>query len=227
MICVDCVNTNRAIWVLEHCKSLVDFGSVKFLTSLPTDYKHAIQIMPLNTLIAYSVFCLTKLHEYIDTEHVLIVQRDGWILNISAWNYQWLTYDYIAPPFVQYDHVGSGGFSLRSKRLMQATAKRFPKWNGTQKDAEKIQQGAIYYEDGVISFSDLRRTHRIAPLEEAANFSQGGNRNPLYYRPYPFGFHGAFQNIDHETGFVHPVCNCKLPCECAMPHLKYLKSLEH
>jgi len=227
LLIVDCLNVKRAEWVIDHCTKLCDFGSVRFLTSLPTESKYATQIMPLNSLIAYSIFMLTKSHEYIDTEHCLVVQRDGFILNTSAWDYNWLTYDYVAPLFVQYDHVGSGGFSLRSKRLMKATAQRIPKWNGTQKNAEKIQQGVLYYEDGVISFTELAKTHRLASLEDAANFCQGGNRNPLYYRPHPFGFHGAFQNINHETGFVHPVCNCTPPCQCAMPHLQFLKSLEH
>ena len=62
---------------------------------------------------------------------------------------------------MQYDHVGSGGFSLRSKRLMKATAERIPKWDGTQKKAEQIQQGVLYYEDGVISFTDLGRKYKI------------------------------------------------------------------
>lgn len=123
---IDCLDVDRAIKVLEHCKSMCDFGDVKLLTSLPTDYSHAVKIMPLQSLIAYSVFMLTRVHEYIDTPNVLIVQRDGWILNLQSFDPAWLELDYIGPLFVQYDKVGSGGFSLRSKKIMQEVSETVP-----------------------------------------------------------------------------------------------------
>jgi hypothetical protein len=220
------VNVNRAIRVIKRCKELCDFGDVKFLTSLPTDHEHKVEIMPLNSLIAYSVFMVTKCHEYIDTPHVLIVQRDGFILNPSSWNPAWLDLDYIGPLFMQHDHVGSGGFSLRSKRIMQDVSKILPEWDGTQKSAGSIQEGMGYYEDGFICLTKFTKKYNIAKKEDAAIFAQGGNRNPLYYREHPFGFHGAGQNINHETGKVFPVCEHKdLVCNCTMEHKTFLKSL--
>lgn len=201
LMCIDCVNAERAIRVLEHCKSKVDFGAVKLLTSIPVEYEHRIAIPALNSLIAYSVFMLTKVREYIDTNHVLIVQRDGWILNASAWDPKWLDLDYIGPLFMQYDRVGSGGFSLRSKRLMMEVARTMPSWDGTQSGAETIQRDLGYYEDGVISFG-RRVPATIAVPQQAADFAQGGNRNPLYFRGRPFGFHRTWQDIDFKTGLV-------------------------
>lgn len=227
LLCCDCVNVKRAIRVLERCKSLCDFGAVKLLTSLPTEYEHRVEIMPLNSLITYSIFMLTRCNDYFDTPHVLIVQRDGWILNTSAWNNNWLNYDYIAPIFVQYDKVGSGGFSLRSKRLMQQVTHIVPKWDGTDESAHKIQNRVDYYEDGVICLSGKFSKFKFANLSDAAMFAQGGNRNPRYYREYPFGFHGAWQNINHETGYVSPICKHEdLTCNCTMEHKTFLKSLE-
>lgn len=202
LMIIDCVNVDRAIKVLERCKKLGDFGAVKLLTSLPTDYEHAVKIMPLNSLVAYSVFMLTKCHEYIDTDHVLIVQRDGWILNPSSWNEAWLGYDYIAPLFVQYDKVGSGGFSLRSKRLMDRVAELTDHWDGTQEHADKLQEGLGYYEDGVICLSRKFAEFNFAPTEQACMFAQGGNRNPDFLRERPFGFHRTFQKIDFSTGLL-------------------------
>lgn len=202
LMCVDCLNTDRAIKVLEHCKTKADFGAVKLLTSIPTDYEHAIKIIPLNSLIAYSIFMLTKVHEYIDTDHVLIVQRDGWILNPESFEPSWLELDYIGPLFVQYDKVGSGGFSLRSKKLMHDTSITYPIWDGTQKEADRIQKMLNYYEDGVISMGSIAKKFKIASLAQAAKFAQGGNRNPAYFREKPFGFHRTFQKIDFRTGIV-------------------------
>lgn len=199
---IDCLNTDRSIKVLEHCKTKADFGAVKLLTSIPTDYEHAVKIIPLNSLIAYSIFMLTSVHKFIDTDHVLIVQRDGFILNPESFDPAWLELDYIGPIFMQYDKVGSGGFSLRSKKLMYETSITYPIWDGTQKEADRIQKMLNYYEDGVISMGSLAKKINIASLAQAAKFAQGGNRNPEYFREKPFGFHRTWQEIDFKTGVV-------------------------
>ena len=201
LVCIDCIDSKGAIRVLEHCKTMADFGEVKLLSSIPVNYQHRVKIMPLNSLVAYSIFMLTRFHEYIDTEHCLIVQRDGWILNPESFDEKWLTeLDYIGALFMQYDKVGSGGFSLRTKRLMQKAAEVTPQWDGTDAHAHEIQQ--TLYEDGMICFSEKYSGFRIATPEQAANFSQGGNRNPAYFRERPFGFHRTWQKIDFKTGIV-------------------------
>jgi hypothetical protein len=202
LICVDCIDSKRAIRVLEHCKSMVDFGAVKLLSSIPSDYEYRVRIQPLNSLIAYSVFMLTRFHEYINTPNVLIVQRDGWILNPESFDPNWLDLDFIGPIYMQNDRVGSGGFSLRSKRIMQEVSKTMPAWDGTQRSAEMIQKNLPMYEDGQLSLTEFSKDFKIASLEQAADFAQGGNRNPKYFRSKPFGFHRTFQDIDFKTGLV-------------------------
>jgi len=184
------------------CKSLCDFGDVKLLTSIPVEYEHRVKIMPLNSLVAYSVFMLTRFNQYIDTSHCLIVQCDGWILNPQSFDPIWLENDYTGPLYMQYDHCGSGGFSLRSKRIMDHAAAITPQWDGTQQDADRIQAGLGYYEDGILSLSGKFKKFKIASLEQAANFGQGGNRNPKYFRERPFGWHRTWQIIDFKTGIV-------------------------
>lgn len=202
LILCDCLNTDRSIKVLEHCKSRVDFGAVKFLTSLPCDYEHRVEIMPLNSLIAYSIFMLTKVYQYVETEKMLLVQRDGWILNPQSWDNSWNELDYIGGLFMQYNKVGSGGFSYRSKALMEYMASITPQWDGTQQEADRIQQKLNCYEDGEICFGSARNKFKIASLEQAANFSQAGNRDKRYFREYPFGYHRSWQKIDFKTGRV-------------------------
>lgn len=205
LMLIDCLNTDRSIKVLEHCKSKVDFGAVKFLTSIPNDYEHSVTIPPLKSLIAYSIFMLTRCHQYIDTDHVLIVQRDGWILNPQSWDNKWLELDYIGPLFMQYDkvdRVGSGGCSLRSKKIMQDISSTIPEWDGTQKGAEAIQKKLNFYEDGELSLSQFSKNYKISSLEQGAHFGQGGNRNPTYFRDFPFSFHRTWQEIDFKTGRV-------------------------
>ena len=202
LMAIDCINAQKAINVLEHCKKMADFGAIKFLTSIPIEYEHRVQIMPLNSLIAYSIFMLTKCADYIDTPNVLIVQCDGWILNPQSFKHEWLNLDYIAGLFMQNDHCGSGGFSLRSKKIMQRATEIMPKWDGSQEHAEEIEKSLGYYEDGELCLSHKFRGLKFASLEDAADFSQAGNRNPRYFRERPFGFHRTFQVIDFKTGIV-------------------------
>lgn len=201
LMIIDCIDADRAVKVLDRCKEKATFGATKFLTSIPTEYQH-IEIMPLRSLVAYSIFMLTKVHEYIDTPHVLIVQRDGFILNPGSFDVRWLELDYIGPLFVQMDRVGSGGFSLRSKRVMQEMSIRTPQWDGTQSHADMLQEEIGLYEDGVISLRNFGNRFKIATHEQAADFAQGGNRNPFYFREKPFGFHRTWQEIDFKTGRV-------------------------
>lgn len=202
LLIADDVNPELAREVLNICQRGIEFGAVKLLTS--HEVEGAIKIPPLTSLIDYSVFMLTKAHEYVDTEFCLVVQRDGFILNPESWKDEWLQLDYVAPIFMQYDHVGSGGFSLRSKRMMKQIAALWPTWDGTPEHAIRIQSTMNYYEDGVISFKYGKPKHgfKIASLEQAADFGQGGNRNPNYFREKPFGFHRTWQKIDFKTGHV-------------------------
>lgn len=223
---VDGLNAHRAKKVLEKCKAFADFGAVKLLTHLPIDSEHRVEIMPLTSHIMYSIWCLTEMYKHIDTSHVLIVQRDGWILNPLSWDDKWLQYDYIAPLFVQHDDVGSGGFSMRSKRLMEAVAQTYGTWDGTQGHADRIQAKAAMYEDGVISFQ-FKNRFNIAPKHEAIKFAAGGNKNPSAYFAYPFGFHGSYQEINHATGFVSPICeHGGENCDCRNNHLNELNNIE-
>jgi hypothetical protein len=203
LFAADSLDAQGMIKVLEHCKSKIDFGAVVFLTHIPCDYPHKVKIPPLNSLIAYSIFMLTKAYQYIDTTHFLTVQRDGWVLNPQSWDDSWLQNDYTAPLYQQYPKVGSGGFSLRSKRMMEEIAKtEMPDWDWTDKQAHEIQQGVGMYEDGVCSLKNRNGKYKIATLEQGANFAQGGCRDPKYYREYSFGFHRTHQSINFQTGHI-------------------------
>lgn len=220
---VDCVNVKGALNAIEHCASLCDFGEIKLLTHIPCESPYKVKIKPLNSLIAYSVFMVTKFHEYINTEMVLIVQRDGFIINPSSWDESFLSFDFIGPLFVQYPKVGSGGFSLRSKRIMQHMSSIMPEWDWTQKGAEEIQSKLSYYEDGEICLTGLQKDFNFPSNEEAGRFAQGGNPDPKYFHSKPFGFHGTVNAIDHATGLVKPVCeHGGSSCECVKSHVDHL-----
>lgn len=95
--------------------------------------------------LEYSIFMLYALHQFIDTDFVLVVQDDGWVVNGDRWDDRFFDYDYIGAPMMQYclneppylltalnfyiQHFRkipqgyiegqNGGFSLRSRKLLK------------------------------------------------------------------------------------------------------------
>ena len=98
-----------------------------------------------------------------------------------------------------------------------------PEWDWSQKHAEEIQSKLFYYEDGEICFKGHQSKFKFPSAEEAGRFAQGGNPDPKFFNPKPFGFHGVVNAIDHTTGLVKPVCeHGGSTCECVQPHLDHL-----
>jgi len=132
---IDCVNIERLILASEICQEQFSFAKVKLLTSLASENKNVVKIKPIKSIAAYSRFCIKDLVDYVDTDYVLIIQYDGFILNPKAWDDVFLEYDYIGAPWFVKDWsvknfhfpksllgkmvVGNGGFSLRSKKFLQ------------------------------------------------------------------------------------------------------------
>lgn len=141
-------------------------------------------IEPLNSRADYSAFMLHKLHEHVETSHVLCVQWDGYVLDGSRWRDEFMTFDYIGavwPHFTDGHNVGNGGFSLRSQNLLRATA--------------TLDFDPRYPEDVLICRKDRAALEemgfRFAPETIAAKFAF--ERSPSSGEE--FGFHGAFNMI--------------------------------
>ena len=89
----------------------------------------------------YSTFMIHCLHSFIETDYCLLVQDDGWVLDGNNWKEEYYNYDYIggithAGLVGDALHLGftwlnypdaipvlNGGFSLRSKRFLEAPSK--------------------------------------------------------------------------------------------------------
>jgi hypothetical protein len=66
---------------------------------------------------------IKELAAHVRTPHVLVVQWDGFVLAPEAWDPAFLAYDYVGPRWADAEgpaSVGNGGFSLRSRALLDA-----------------------------------------------------------------------------------------------------------
>lgn len=129
LCCVDTRHPSIALGAMRHCMAQVDFGAALLITSaqhqldgIPPGLK-IVAVDHVNSIEAYSRFLLKELAQYITTSHVLIVQWDGYILDAEKWADDFLNVDYIGATWPQYKdlhRVGNGGFSLRSRKLLNA-----------------------------------------------------------------------------------------------------------
>jgi len=74
----------------------------------------------LNTTRIYQTLWY-EVPKYVNTSHILTVQWDGWVTTPDLWTNEFLNYDYIGAPWPWHEpnvRVGNGGFSLRSKKLL-------------------------------------------------------------------------------------------------------------
>lgn len=188
LVAVTSVAVRPTIGALLASLEQVQFAKALLLTDeKPADMPGSIEWRRIERIASradYSRFMLRHLSDHITTSHALCIQWDGFVLDGRRWDAQFLDYDYIGAPWPQFRDghtVGNGGFSLRSKKLLDAC--RDLEWNGDEP------------EDLVIG--RLRRTEleargiRYAPEQLAARFA--------YERTRPsgceFGFHGAFNLV--------------------------------
>ena len=142
------------------------------------------RIEPINSREAYSRFMTQDLHRHIGTSHALCVQWDGYVLDPARWDPVFLEYDYIGAPWPQFGdamRVGNGGFSLRSRRLLEACV--------TLDIGNEAEDVAICRTHRRVL--EQRFGLRFAPEDIARRFA--------FERAAPrgdeFGFHGAFNMV--------------------------------
>lgn len=131
LACVDTRLPRMALDAMIICMDQVQFGKALLFTRPDhglTDVPDTIQVIELgniNSIEAYSRFLLKGMGPYLRTSHVLIVQWDGYVLDPDMWRDAYMEVDYIGAVWPQYgdEHrVGNGGFSLRSRKLLDALA---------------------------------------------------------------------------------------------------------
>lgn len=230
---IDCLDVERLNLVMEICQINFEFADVKILTSLNSGKnENIIKIKAINSVEEYSHFIINDLYKYVDTEHVLIVQYDGFILNPNAWTDEFLKFDYIGAPWLVADWsvnifkfspellgkfvVGNGGFSLRSKKLLSLTAKL-----SQDKKIEKYHPEDIsicVYNRRLLEGSGVR----FAPVELAKQFSFEGEDRENYACNNQLGFHGLKWTDISKWSYAHPEYKIDNPATKEDERLKWL-----
>jgi hypothetical protein len=200
LVSVSSVEIERTVKALEYSSKDIEFAEILFLTDKEVEHE-SIKVIKIDSIdyIQYSEFIIYKLHKYINTDYVLIVQNDGFVINADMWDDEFFEYDYIGAPFpipkegddISYRspfgeliRVGNGGFSLRSKRILELASELGLEWKSyynfwNEDGFFAVHNRHIYEEHGCV----------FAPIEVAAKFS---HEQPVKETANikPFGFHG-------------------------------------
>lgn len=185
LIAVTSVNISATITALKNSMAQIGFGSAKLLTDrAPAQIPEGIEwvsIAPLTSAQAYSDFILHHLADHVVTPHCLLVQWDGHVLNADRWQAEFLSYDFVGaswPQFSDGHDVGNGGFSLRSRALLEAC--RNPSFRPSHPEDLAIgRQNRNWLE---------MQGLRIAPRSLADAFAAERAGNPAT----SFGYHGVW-----------------------------------
>lgn len=192
LCCVDTRSVQQALDAVRRCMEQIRFGRVVFLgpqtSTVPGGCPQGIDwisIPSLRGIEDYNRIMLREILPHVRTTHVLVVQWDGFVVHADRWQPDFLEWDYIGAPWYHGGSpgvVGNGGFSLRSRRLLETLATM-------TLDTSQPEDMEIC----VHRRPELEQAHgmHFAPLPVAQAFAceYGGYRDT-------FGFHGM-HNFAH------------------------------
>ena len=206
------VLANNAI---EACIARFDFSNVHVFTDEPKYWsQYQVCTVPtIQNIDDYNQIILEQLPHRVESDYCIVAQFDGFIINSDAFSSDFYKFDYIGAVWPDYPclRVGNGGFSWRSKRLLDAVAQlSHLRMEGEAEDLFICRSMRILLEQ--------RYGCVFAPEDVARRFS---------YEIVPdsqptFGFHGIFNlPLVYKNNLEFLVSN--LPKRILQTRLAYLR----
>lgn len=199
------VNVKETVKALQYSMKGIDFARAIIITHekpkhLPKNIEYC-HIDKLDSIDKFNYACVYELYKYIDTDYMLLVHADGFVVNPDMWQDRFLDYDYIGSPWpippaddkITYrDKDGNlcrvgNSVSIRSRRLLELPDKINIPWQPFHGN---------YHEDGFICVNNrhIFEEHgmTIAPVEVAMYFGhermipeiEGKNIRPFVFHKW-------------------------------------------
>jgi len=224
---VTCIKHWSTVKALMYSSRVINYDCIKLITNVDRSFFDNVTLpdkievvnigRDLKSKDEYSEFMLYEFKDYIDTNHVLSIQYDGFVINPFEWKSEWLEYDYIGSPFPTFYRnienldevvrVGNGGFSLRSKKFISLFSElNLPiKKDSLAGIAEDNQQCCMYHSTFV------NNGIKFAPLEVAVKFAHENFTltEEVKKEITPFGFHTCrgYEGPEEFENFYYPYFN--------------------
>ena len=195
LIAMTSVLIDETIKALKYSSKDIEFGSVKLVShekpkNLPNNitYQYTDRISSIDEWNHRIVY---HLNDYVDTDYVLLIHDDGFVVNSSSWKNEFLDYDYIGAAW-GHTHLLDryskpirvvNSVSLRSKKLLEIPSKYNMPWNLHDNNFNEDTQICVWnrdlFLDNGIIFADL----------DIAKYFSHEEKFPEYDGIEPFCFH--------------------------------------
>lgn len=131
-------NTETYFHLIKNLQNRIKFYKILYFTCGEfLNVKNTTNI-PVNSMnyCEFNNFCLRVVPSFVESDYALYIQTDGFPLNPDFWLNEFFNYDYIGAPWPNcwvdlpyrtegldgYAYGGNGGFSFRSRRLLQLSS---------------------------------------------------------------------------------------------------------
>ncbi|MBU3558358.1 DUF5672 family protein [Polynucleobacter sp. Nonnen-W13] len=183
LVCVATTKQKEAIEALKYSMREISYGAVKLLSTLDDSNIDGIINIKINDFKSvgdWGKFIVFELYKYIDTDFIILIHPDGFIVNPQQWDNKFFDYDFIGAPwelpndnYTNKDAYGNicrvgNSVSLRSMKLLSLPSKLGLEWSHFRLGYE--------HEDGYLCAQKkhILENHGIkyAPLDIAIKFSR-------------------------------------------------------
>lgn len=199
LISIDTRDSEQALQALLYSSRDIDFGQIKLLshfTPFCNDKRIIVdRISKIKSIDDWCHFIVYDLYKYVNTEFVLLIHVDGFVVNPAQWRNEFLDYDYIGSPFplpkdkFSYRDIHGNiirvgnSVSIRSKKILELPTKLQLPW---------VDYHGFFNEDGFLccQYRHILEANgiRYAPLEIAKYFAHE-SMIPEIKNIKPFAFH--------------------------------------
>lgn len=185
LVAMTSVKVKATIKAMEYSMRGIDFGDAVLITDkkplgLPKGIRYS-HIDKIDNIDKFNYACVYEIHKHINTDYIMLVHYDGFVVNPDKWRDEFLEYDYIGAPWplppegdnITYRdpdgviiRVGNS-VGIRSRRLLELPEKLGLEWKSFY---------GWYNEDGFICCHHHKELEeagcRFAPIEVARFFGR-------------------------------------------------------
>ena len=218
-VVIDTLNHRLSARALEQSNQRFPLKNVLIFTNKPDNWngRQVIEIPEIKSTNDYNSVVFFDLPKHLKTDFALFIQYDGFVLSGELFTDQYLNWDYIGAPWPHYSDfsVGNGGFSLRSKRLVNSIQKYL-----LPDDLHSAEDVVIcrYLRARLEENDDLR----FAPEKIAEMFSYEMKKPDFN----TFGFHGLFHLPELMVGEIEELFEYLQPQSVAKFFRSFSKACE-
>ncbi len=207
LIVVSSIKFEETLFALNESRKNINFFETVLVShEKPDFYPEDIRLGKcerVKSISEYNNYMIYNLYDHVKSEFALCINYDGYVTNANKWDNDFLNYDYIgAPwplkddayidPFGNHIRVGNGGFSFRSRKLLNVPNLTNVPFDVNRNDFYKHMGANLDNEDGNICVHNRHIFEKFgckfAPVEVAARFSRE-SALPEFNHIETFGFH--------------------------------------